>query len=241
MRWIQQFEYNIQIISSWLAVRGLTIEEYAVILEQGCDSNGLEVWAASITLGQPLNVVFKSLVWSTARDGFDHAYPLLLLTSHVTAVLCEEEKVAEDEPADLSHLSAAAAPIPLTQQTGMARKGRLLALVLEYPRVADSDHSDMDPDKMIHAEIRIRPPIVNAGCAIPRDCLVCSIGVESGIALYRHLCMTHPHDKPYSCHDCGAKYNNLKELSSHCSNVHRSSTVSCSHCKYSCISKAKMC
>ena len=60
------------------------------------------------------------------------------------------------------------------------------------------------------------------------------------MALYRHMCVTHPHNKPYSCHDYGAKHNNLKELSSHHSNVHRSSTVSYSQCNYSCISKAKM-
>ena len=97
-----------QIISSWLAIRGLTIKEYVMILEQGYESDGLEVWIASVALGQPLNVIFESTVWSTAINGFDHAYPLLLLTSHATAVLCEEEKVADD---DLSHLGAAAPPI----------------------------------------------------------------------------------------------------------------------------------
>ncbi len=238
MRWIWQFESDVQIISSWLAVRGLTIEEYVAILEQGHDSDGLEVWIASVALGQPLNMIFESTVWSTEVDGFDHAYPLLLLTSHATAVLCMEEKVMDKS--DLSHLGAAAQPLSSMLCPAIAQKGRPLASVPEYPRVADSDHSDTDLEEMIHAKTRIRPPIVNAGCAIPHSCLVCKVEVESGMALYRHMCMTHPHDKLYSCHSCGAKHNNLKELSSHHSNVHRSHTVSCSQYNYSCISKAKM-
>ncbi len=111
--------------------------------------------------------------------------------------------------------------------------------VPEYPREADSDHSDTNPEEMIHAEIRIRPPIVNAGHAIPCSCLICKLEVESRMALYRHMHMNHPHDKPYSCQDCGANHNNLKELSSHHSNVHRSRTVSCSQCDYSCISQGQ--
>ena len=93
-------------------VRGLSIEEYVAILEQGCDSDGLEVWIASVALGQPLNVIFESMVWSMAVDGFDHAYPSLLLTSHATAVLCMEEK--EMEESDLSHLGAVVPTLPLT-------------------------------------------------------------------------------------------------------------------------------
>ena len=109
VRWIWQYELDVQIISSWLAVRGLTIEEYITILEQGHESDRLEVWIASMALSQPLNIIFESLVWSTAFDGFDHSYPLLLLTSHTTVILCEEERVA-DKP-DLSHLGAAAPPV----------------------------------------------------------------------------------------------------------------------------------
>ncbi len=183
-------------------------------------------------------MIFESLVWFTAFDGFDHAYPSLLLTSHAIAVLCEEER--EADKLDLSHLGAATLPILPLPCPEATRKGRLLTSVPEYPRMADSDHIDIDPNEIIHTEIRIRPPIVNAGCVIPWLCLVCQVEVESGMALYRHMCATHPYDKPYSCHDCGAKYNNLKELSLHHSNVYRSSTISCSQYDYSCISKAKM-
>ncbi len=112
MRWIRQFELDIQIISSWLAVRGLSIEEYVAILEQGCNSDGLEVWITLVALGQPLNGIFESTVWSTVVDGFDHAYPSLLLICHATAVLYMEEK--EIEESDLSHLGAVAPALPLT-------------------------------------------------------------------------------------------------------------------------------
>ena len=193
------------------------------------------MWIASVALGKPLNVI---LVWSTASDGFDHSYPLLLLTSHATAVLCEEEREADES--DLSYLGAAVPPILPLPHPDAAQKGRPLTSIPEYPRLADSDHSDTDPDEMIHTEIRIRPPIVNAGCEILQSCLVCQVELESGMALYRHMHVTHPHDKPCSCCNCGTKHNNLKELSLHHSNIHRLSTVSCSQCNYSYISKAKM-
>ncbi len=83
-------------------------------------------------------------------------------------------------------------------------------------------------------------PIVNAGQAILRTCLVCDIALPSGMALYRHMRSVHPHDKPYSCKDCTSVYNNLKELSSHQSNIHCAALVSCSRCDYTSISKAWM-
>ncbi len=94
-------------ILSWLAIHGLSVEEYIALLEQQRDSDGLEVWAVSIALGQPINVIFEDAVWSTAAEGFDYLYPSLLLMSHVTAVLCEEEPQEEE---DLSHLGTAASP-----------------------------------------------------------------------------------------------------------------------------------
>ena len=64
--------------------------------------------------------------------------------------------------------------------------------------------------------------------------------LPSRMALYRHLRSVHPHDRPYKCHDCRAHYNNLKELSSHRSNVHRAKLVSCTQCDYKAMSKAKL-
>ena len=85
----------------------------------------------------------------------------------------------------------------------------------EYPRRPDLSHSDTDPDEFIEAGKVSHPLITNAGKAIPCVCPVCSVDLPSGMALYCHLHSTHPHEKPYQCHDCGARHNNLKEMSSH--------------------------
>ena len=73
--WIWQFESDLPMILSWLAIHGLSVEEYIALLEQQRDSDGLEVWAVSIALGQPINVIFEDAVWSTVVEGFDHLYP----------------------------------------------------------------------------------------------------------------------------------------------------------------------
>ena len=82
--------------------------------------------------------------------------------------------------------------------------------------------------------------IPHAGTAIPQVCPVCVLNVSSGMALYHHLKAQHPNDYLYTCHDCSNSYNNLKELSSHWSNVHRSKFVNCTQYDYTATSKAKM-
>ncbi len=49
--WIHHFESDLPMILSWLAICGLSVEEYIALLEQQRDSDGLEVWAASMALG----------------------------------------------------------------------------------------------------------------------------------------------------------------------------------------------
>ncbi len=71
----------------------------------------MEVWAASIALGQPINIIFDDVVWSASAAGFDHSHPLLLLTSYATAILCEEDPPKDD----LSQIGAAA-PLVLGEQ-----------------------------------------------------------------------------------------------------------------------------
>ncbi len=61
-----------------------------------------------------------------------------------------------------------------------------------------------------------------------------------GLALYHHLCQVHPMECPYQCDSCEGMYNNLRELSSHKSNVHRTKLVSCSKCEYQTVSWVKM-
>ncbi len=82
-------------------------------------------------------------------------------------------------------------------------------------------------------------PVSSSGEAIPRVCLVCKLNLSSGMALYCHMQNDHPTEKPYWCDDCQHQFNNLKELSSHCSNIHRRRKVSCTQCFYKTTTKAK--
>ena len=60
------------------------------------------------------------------------------------------------------------------------------------------------------------------------------------MALYRHLRSKHPDERPYTCHDCMHTFNNLRELSSHCSNHHWVRSVLCKYCQYHSTTKVKM-
>ncbi len=68
-------------IEKWLAVRGISLQEYLEILGGNGSSDGLEIWAASMAMNQPVNVVMLDMIWSTAHEGLDFAYPTILLTS----------------------------------------------------------------------------------------------------------------------------------------------------------------
>ncbi len=50
----------------------------------------------------------------------------------------------------------------------------------------------------------------------------------------------HPLHKPYCCEQCGAIFNNRRELGSHQANLHRHKKVTCKHYPYSAVSKACM-
>ena len=51
----------------------------------------------------------------------------------------------------------------------------------------------------------------------------------------------HPLYKPYDYENCGAMFNNRRELGNHQANLHQCKKVTCKHCPYSAISKAQMC
>ncbi len=102
------------------------------------------------------------------------------------------------------------------------------------------DHVDADPDTLLVAEEEAHPPLTHKGEAIPRICPVCQMDLPSGMALFHHLWAQHPMDRPYSCDTCGHTFNNLKELSSHRSNMHKAKKVSCTRCDYATTTKAKM-
>ena len=113
-------------------------------------------------------------------------------------------------------------------------------MIPEYPPTRDSSHSDTDPDTLLEDTPVQRQLIQNAGVSILQVCPVCDCQAESGMALYQHLHSLHPNDKPYPCDKCGVAFNNIKEHSSHCSNIHHPKRVSCKQCDYVATSKAKM-
>ncbi len=106
---------------------------------------------ASLALGKFANVIMDNTVWASAWEGFDHAYPSLLLTNFGQAILCEVEP--ED---DLSHLGAAVPAPPsggLPQPQLKARQGCPLSQIPEYPQQPDSNRSDTDPEELFVVEV----------------------------------------------------------------------------------------
>ncbi len=105
----------------------------------------------SLALGKFVNVIMDDMVWASAQEGFDHAYPSFLLTNFGQVILCEVEP--ED---DLSHLGAAVPEPPsgrLPHPQLKAQQGCPLSQIPEYPQQPDSDRSDTDPEELFIAEV----------------------------------------------------------------------------------------
>ncbi len=132
------------------------------------------------------------------------------------------------------------APPPPTVMPVVTKTGRPLTSIPEYPLSRDSDHSDTDPETLLTEEATVTMLVLGTGEAIPRVCLVCKTNLSSRMALFHHMRADHPGKKPYRCDDCQHQFNNLKELSSHRSNIHRRRKVSCNQWAYKTTTKAKM-
>ncbi len=84
-RWLQDNAVHVPMTEKWLAVQGLNLQEYLAILGGNGASDGLEVWAASLVMNQPLNMVMADsgvqpgMVWTS------HTQPLCL---QATSVAC---------------------------------------------------------------------------------------------------------------------------------------------------------
>ncbi len=98
-RWLHDNASNILMIEKWLAVRGISLQEYLEILGGNGSSDGLEIWAASIAMNQPVNVVMSDMIWSTTPEGLDFTYPTILLTSYEHGMLCTLEEPEQDRGA----------------------------------------------------------------------------------------------------------------------------------------------
>ena len=157
--WIMNYAPDIHMIEKWLAVHGLTLQDYLQHLKGQGASDGLELWLTSMGMDTPFKLVLEDVVWSTSWAGIDFQYPIFMLVSYTDFILCEEQ--SDD---DLSQLGAAApqSAASTVQQVG----GRPLTLILEYPPTRDSSHLDTDPDSLLDDTLVQRQPIWNAGVSI---------------------------------------------------------------------------
>ncbi len=78
-------------IEKWLAVHGLTLQDYLLHLKGQGTSDGLELWLTSMGMDTPFNVVLEDVVWSTSHAGIDFQYPIFMLVSYTDFILCEEQ------------------------------------------------------------------------------------------------------------------------------------------------------
>ena len=69
---------------------------------------------------------------------------------------------------------------------------------------------------------------------------MCGEEICSRLALNCHMRRYHLGIKPYLCEQCDSSFNNLKEVSSHKSVVHRQAAVKCCFCDYKYMTKARM-
>ena len=173
-------------------------------------------------MNQPLNVVMADSVWCTASDGLDFSYPTIMLTSYECGMFCALD---EQEPQEL--MQAAGPPPPTVKVVAGPRKVQPFTSIPEYLPQMDSDWSDTDPESLLTEEATANIPVLGTGEAIPCICPVCKANLTSGMALFCHLRSEHLEERPYACNDCKHCFNNLKELSSHCSNIHRRHKVLC--------------
>ncbi len=224
-------------IEKWLGVCGLNLEEYLMHLGSDCSSDGLELWLTSISMDTLFNVVMDDCVYSTSHDRIDFSHPIFLLASYSEFIPCEE--VPDDEN-PVEGAAAAVPDQPALPPPLCKSGGQPLTKASEYPQYRDSSDSDTDPDTLLDAQPSAHPPIQNAGVSIPRTYPVCKLDVESGMALYCHLHSQHPEVHLYPCDHCGGVFNNIKERSSHCSNMHHPKMVSCKECDYVATSRVKM-
>ncbi len=61
-RWLHDNATHVLMIEKWLAVQGISLQDYLQILGRNGSSDGLEVWAASMALNQQVNVVMSDTI-----------------------------------------------------------------------------------------------------------------------------------------------------------------------------------
>ncbi len=211
-QWVLRYHPEVHMVEKWLAICGLDLAKYLSHLESDKESNGLELWLLSLASDRPFNVVMEDRVFSTGMEGVDFDFPTIILLPSCEAILCELD-TPDEAP------MAAAPPPPSV--TLLSWGGRPLMSVPEYPDLLNFSDEQTDPDTLLETEDRgIQVVMPTSSRAIPRECPVCDNDLPSGMALYRHLRSKHPDERPYTCHDCMHTFNNLRELSSHCSNHH---------------------
>lgn len=97
--WIGHASSTLHMIEKWLVVHSLTIADYLDHLRSGGTSDGCELWYFCLATNQPINVVQEKTVWSTAWDGVDFKYPIILMTTYTDGFLCElEDENHENNP-----------------------------------------------------------------------------------------------------------------------------------------------
>ncbi len=132
--WLQKWLQELLIITKWLAIRGLDLDEYMTLLSSGGVLDGLELWAASLTMSTAFNIVIESTVWSTGINGIEEDNVWICLTSCETGQLCLLYK-SPDEPDDLSSLGAATPSAAF----GCKKGSWPLTVILEHVALLDSD------------------------------------------------------------------------------------------------------
>ncbi len=175
-------------------------------------------------------------MWCTYREGPDFQYLTLLVTGYGHGVWCEldlpEEEIVQPVLAINPEKSRGH---PITEAVKIHGLDSASMVGVE-----SSLHMDTDIEQMMDFPVSEKKIPLDLGTAKTRVCPVCGVEIFLGLALIKHLHQLHPTVKPYKCEHCSSCLNNLKEMSSHHSVVHRPSNVKCCFCDYKCMTKARM-
>ncbi len=210
-----------------------------------CD--GLEIWLVSIILRKPISVFMEEVIWCSSKDRIDFQYPTLILMDYGYGLLCSlsesESELWEEESIAVDDCMQSQLPVVSTSKGGRPMVKLLSQLILMRVH--------------LHVQIfcKVLRLILNIWWIVrakaqyfqnPLDKRKCEFVLYVAVKYFQALHWSGIWEAfilrwNHVCEKCQAPFNNLCEVSSHNSVVHRESTVQCFFCDYRCTTHAWMC
>ncbi len=143
-------------LEMWLAVRGISLEEYADHLLANGSSDGLEVWVYSHTLNLPITIIMEQTVFSTSVLGADFTQLTFILASYLSVYLCALD--------DSDPEQAVALVLDVVKDIPVRNKGG--CPVTKHQETSTTESSqDTDMDQLLEEEYQVKALLPKSGHA----------------------------------------------------------------------------